>query len=50
MQDILIYDNSTGNVRINEYSILLIKEFEALWDINRNKCKEDPKGEKRLRA
>lgn len=50
MQDIFVYDNSTGNVRINEYGILLVREFEVLWDPKRNKCKEDPKGEKRLRA
>lgn len=50
MQDIFVYDNSTGNLRINEYGILLVREFEALWDLKRNKCKEDPSGEKRLRA
>lgn len=50
MQDLFLYDNATGSLRINEYGILLIKEFNTLWDPERNKCKEDPKGLKRLRA
>ena len=50
MLDLFLYDNVTCNLKINEYEILLIKEFAALWDIERNKCKEDPKGTKRLRA
>lgn len=50
MQDLFLYNNATGSLSINEYGILLIKEFETLWDPNRNKCKEDPKGLKRLRA
>lgn len=50
MQDLFLYDNATGSLRINEYGILLIKEFKTLWDPERNKCKEDPKGLKRLRA
>ena len=50
MLDLFLYDNVTCNLKINEYEILLVKEFAALWDIERNKCKEDPKGTKRLRA
>ena len=50
MLDLFLYDNVTCNLKINEYEILLIKEFAALWDIERNKCKEDPKWTKRLRA
>lgn len=50
MQDLFLYNNATGSLSINEYGILLIKEFETLWDPKRNKCKEDPKGLKRLRA
>lgn len=50
MQDLFLYDNATGSLRINEYGILLINEFKTLWDPERNKCKEDPKGLKRLRA
>ncbi len=50
MRDLFLYDNATGSLRINEYGILLVKEFKTLWDPERNKCKEDPKGLKRLRA
>ena len=50
MQDLFLYDNATGSLRINEYGILFVKEFKTLWDPERNKCKEDPKGLKRLRA
>lgn len=50
MTDIFLYDNATGSLRLNVYEILLVKEFEALWDIDRNKCSEDPTGVKRLRA
>lgn len=45
-----VYDNSENKLTIEEYSILLVKEFNALWDINRNKCKEDKTGKQRLRA
>lgn len=48
--EIFIFDNSTNTLRINEYSILLIKEFADLWEINRNKCKEDKTGKERLLA
>ena len=48
--EIFIFDNVTNKLRINEYDILLIKEFANLWDINRNKCTEDKTGEKRLLA
>lgn len=50
MQDIFLYNNSTGSLELNTHEILLVKEFEALWDIDRNKCKEDPTGKKRLRV
>lgn len=50
MIEIFIFDNSTNTLRINEYSILLIKEFADLWDIKRNKCKEDKTGKERLLA
>ena len=50
MLDLFLYDNVTCNLKINEYEILLVKEFAALRDIERNKCKEDQKGTKRLRA
>lgn len=48
--EIFIFDNATNTLRINEYSILLIKEFADLWDIERNKCKEDKSGKDRLLA
>lgn len=50
MTDIFLYDNAIGSLRLNVYEILLVKEFEALWDLDRNKCSEDPTGVKRLRA
>ena len=50
MTNFFLYDNSTGNLELNEYEILLISEFKKLWDVDRNKCKEDPKGTRRLRA
>lgn len=45
-----IFDNAVNALRIDEASILLIKEFKDLWDIGRNKCKEDKTGKQRLRA
>ena len=47
---VFIFDNSTNTLQIDDYNILLIKEFAKLWEPERNKCKEDLKGEKRLRA
>ena len=47
---IFIYDNATNTLRIDDYSILLVKEFAKLWETKRNKCKEDKSGELRLRA
>ena len=38
-------------LEINEPEILLVREFDELWnDLERNKCKEDPTGQKRLLA
>lgn len=50
MTDIFLYNNATGSLELNVHEILLVKEFEALWDLDRNKCEEDPTGKKRLRA
>lgn len=50
MTDIFLYDNSTGFLTLNEYEILLVTEFAKLYDVDRNKCKEDPKGTRRLKA
>ena len=47
---IFIFDNLTNTLRIDDYSILLVKEFAKLWEPERNKCKEDKKGELRIRA
>ena len=47
---IFIFDNTTNSLRIDDYSILLVKEFAKLWEPERNKCKEDKTGNKRLRA
>ena len=45
--NIFVFDNAENRLRIEEDSILLIKEFAALWDVNRNKCKEDKTGKHR---
>lgn len=50
MTDIFLYNNQTGSLELNTHEILLVKEFETLWDKDRNKCSEDPTGNKRLRA
>ena len=47
---IFIFDNATNTLRIDDYGILLVKEFAKLWEPERNKCKEDKKGEQRIRA
>jgi len=45
-----VFDNAVNSLRIDESSILLVKEFKDLWDPARNKCKEDKTGKNRLRA
>lgn len=45
-----IFNNADNTLKIDEYSILLIKEFKDLWDEKRNKCKEDKTGKERRRA
>lgn len=45
-----LYDNVNDGIVLNDESILLIREFNALLEINRNKCKEDKTGTKRLKA
>ena len=42
------YDNNKMKVVINTPDVLLIKEFQDLWTNERNKCKEDKTGEKKL--
>ena len=48
--NIFIFDGTTNTLKINEYEILLVKEFADLWDESRNKCKEDKSGKNRLLA
>lgn len=50
MKKMFVYNNQTGEVELNEPEVLLIKEFAALWEVERNKCKEDPTGIERKRA
>lgn len=45
-----IFDNAVNTLRLDESSILLVKEFRDLWDQKRNKCKEDKTGIERLKA
>jgi hypothetical protein len=45
-----IYDETNNVLRIDDSSIFLVKEFKALLDPVRNKCKEDKTGTKALRA
>lgn len=44
------YDNMKMKVVINEPDILLISEFKVLLDNERNKCKEDKNGDKKILA
>ena len=50
VQDIFVYNNQLNRVDLNTHEILLVKEFKALLEPNRNKCKEDPSGLMGLRA
>lgn len=47
---IFVYDNVNNRIELNTPEVLLIKEFANLMALDRNKCKEDPKGEFGLRA
>ena len=44
------YDNTDNKIIVNEPEILLVKEFADLWTNERNKCKEDPTGNKKLKS
>ena len=50
MQNIFQYDNVSSKVELNVPEILLVREFAALMDNERNKSKEDPEGKYKLRA
>lgn len=47
---IFIYDNVDDKVILNEDSILLVREFEILYDKERNKTKKDKTGAQRTLA
>lgn len=44
------FDANNNVLIIDDYTILLVKEFAALWDQNRNKCPEDKTGKQRVLA
>lgn len=50
MYNVFDYDQVTGTVTLNTPEILLVREFAALLENGRNKCKQDTKGTKHLRA
>lgn len=50
MVDFFVYNSMTGILEFNEPCFLLIDEFSKLYEQDRNKCKEDKKGERRLLA
>ncbi len=50
MLHIFQYNNENGKVELEKGDILLIREFATLMNNERNICKEDPTGEKHLRA
>lgn len=44
------YDQVDGSIELNDEGILLVREFMALMDLDRNKSKTDKTGKKRERA
>jgi hypothetical protein len=50
MLNIFSYDAVKNRIVINEAEVFLIKEFADLWDLERNKCDQDPEGFKKLRG
>lgn len=44
------YDQKSGRAQLTTAELVLIKEFKNLLELDRNKCKEDPKGINHLRA
>lgn len=48
--DVWDYDQRTGKAVLISADLVLISEFKALLDPERNKCKDDPTGLKHLRA
>ena len=45
-----VYDHVTGDIMLNDESILLVREFATLCNEERNKTKNDKTGKKRERA
>lgn len=45
-----IYDKVSGELILEDESLLLIREFSALLETKRNICKDDKTGKKKLRA
>ena len=50
MIDFFAFNSRTGMLEFDEHNFLLIKEFAKLYELKRNKCKEDPKGINRILA
>lgn len=50
MKELFVFNSSENEAEVNDPDILLIREFAALWEPERNKCKEDPTGKLRKRA
>lgn len=50
MVNFFSYDNRKNQIVVEEPQIFLVKEFADLWTNERNKCKEDPTGEQKLRG
>lgn len=48
--DIFVYDNASGNIVLNQYEILLVKEFAEMYKPERNITKEDKTGKLRKKA
>lgn len=47
---IFTYDNVNDEIVLNDTNILLVKEFAILYGCDRNKTKEDKKGDKKILA
>ena len=50
MNNFFQYDEKYGRVILEDATLLLTKEFADLFELNRNKCKEDPTGINKTRA
>lgn len=50
MNNFFIYNGNTGTIELNTPEILLVREFAALLDSERNKCDADKEGKFKLRA